>query len=139
MPQVVTFREFTDDEVLVGYHYAEEKVRTPVNLSSLRRIANDAGILRLSRPGFKPRDAATQALWAYEQRNGNMTEAKSEAYIRSVAKMLSERNSKTKAKRERDALAEEAKAAAYGLNTAQNLSPTIQLELFEATRSKADT
>jgi hypothetical protein len=135
MAQVTTFSEFSDEEVLTGYSYAQEKVGVPVDFAALRRIANEAGFTRLARQGFTPRQAASQALWAYERRNGPMTERREESYIRAVAKMLSERNKKTQAKRERETLAEEAKVASHDIERAHPLDEAVQRDLFEATKA----
>jgi len=111
------FEEFSGAELDVGYDYAIDSCGVRVDYAVLKRAGNHAGGIRKARAeaGKKclPREAATEALRAYEQRNRvRVSSDRFEAYVRSIAKMLSERNPQTKEKRRREREIAEIKAAA---------------------------
>ena len=111
--QQESFREFNSSELDVGYNYAVEQCSCRVDYAALKRIGNEAGAIRKAR-GCPANEAAKKALDAYIKRNriSSMQVMRRQAYIRSVAKMLSERNPATVAKRNREA--REAELAAVG-------------------------
>ncbi len=107
--QEKSFREFTPDELDVGYNYAIDKCHTRVDYATLRKVGNHAGAIRKADPKKTVRKAAMEAMRAYEKRTkvrfNNV--ARFNAYIRSIAKMLSERNPDTKEKRSLERYREE--------------------------------
>lgn len=129
MGQVVAFREFSDEEINAGLAHAAEKDGVTLYYSDLKRVANDAGLLRIKRK-WTPRKAVTEALWAYEKRNGKLTERKSEAFVHAFAKMLNLRSPRVAAKR-----AHEKQIAELG-SLSELINPAIQRELDEMTQSR---
>lgn len=105
------FREFTFAELDVGYHYALSACGVRVDFATLRIAGNHAGTIRKAK-GVTPRVAAVEALRAYEKRNHvGIAHNRFEAYIRSIAKMMSERNPKTVIKRNRERVLADIQAA----------------------------
>jgi hypothetical protein len=109
--QQEAFKEFSPAELDVGYYYAIEHCQCRVDYAALKLIGNQAGAIRKA-TNRGANEAAKMALDAYIKRNriSSMQVARRRAYIRSVAKMLSERSPKRVAKRARDERAAELKS-----------------------------
>ncbi len=107
-----SFREFSVDEVDVGLNYAASKKGIRLTREVLRVAGNHAGAIRKAKR-VTPRVAAVEALRAYERRNSlDISHDRYEGYISGIAKMLSERNPKTRRKREVERAVADFKAAA---------------------------
>jgi|SRR3989338_4919846 len=110
------FSEFSSAELDVGYNYAISVCREQITRETLRVAGNQAGAIfkakREKQEKCDPRQAATEALRAYCRRNYlSMAMYRFNVYVRSIAKMLSERNPQTIAKRNREREAAEIRAA----------------------------
>lgn len=105
------FREFVFAELDVGYNYALSVCGVRLDFATLRVAGNHAGAIRKAK-GVTPRVAAVEALRAYEKRNHvDIAHDRFEAYIRAIAKMMSERNPRTVTKRNRERELADIKAA----------------------------
>lgn len=101
------FKEFSSSELDVGYNYAIDACGERINREVLRVTANHAGGIfkakREKQEKSDPRQAATEALRTHCQRNHlSMTTHRFNTYVRSIAKMMAERNPNTRAKRSRE-------------------------------------
>lgn len=109
---------FSASEIQTGLDYALEHCEEHLAPVTLGIVADTArGIFNQQKEldtEFTPRDAAYRALFIYNRDHRvSMTEERFDAYIRAFAKMMSERNPKTreKRKRERAVLAAQRKTA----------------------------
>lgn len=110
------FAEFSSAELDVGYNYAIDKFHEQITRETLRIAGNQAGAIfkakREKQEQCNPRQAATEALRGYCRRNHlSMTVYRFNAYVCGIAKMFSERNPQTVAKRNRERVLAELRAA----------------------------
>ena len=110
------FSEFTSAELDIGYKYAIDVSHEQITRETLRVAGNQAGAIfkakREKQEKCDPRQAATEALRGYCQRNHlSMSIYRFNAYVRGIAKMLSERNPQTVAKRNRERVLADIQAA----------------------------
>ena len=110
------FAEFSSSEVDVGYSYAIDVSHEQITRETLRVAGNQAGAIfkakREKQEKCDPRRAATEALRGYIRRNHlSMTTYRFEAYVRGIAKMLAERSPRTVAKRNRERVLADLRAA----------------------------
>lgn len=127
------FSLFTDAEIEVGLRHAATNDRVTLDYGRLRRLSNDAGKTRINAGEAKmtPRMAATRALQHFERefRGSRMTERVFEAYVHAIAKMMSERSPRTRAKRRRDAEVAEILALSYKIDETPDIDPEVNRQL----------
>ncbi len=103
MGKDIGFAQFETDEVQVGLDYALEKTGVKLYHSTLRAVGSTAGAIMQTRK-CGPRTAACQALHGYAQRNRfDFPEEKFEAYVRAIAKMMSDRSARARSYRKKAA------------------------------------
>ncbi len=126
------FTLVTDEELQVGFDYAAKKDGITLRLERLRTLTNNAGKTRLN-AGEKltPREIAARAVRAYLRsfRGIAFTEREFQGYVHAIAKILSERNPNTKAKRLREKAAAELAAVSYGIQRTPDMDPRTQYEI----------
>lgn len=126
------FPLFLDEEIEVGLHYAAQKDHVRLEYGRLRRLANDAGKNRINAEvKLTPKQAALRAIRGFE-REYPAVRFRPEAargYVHAIAKMLSERNPVTKAKRKRDAEAAEILALSYKIDETPEIDPELNRQL----------
>jgi hypothetical protein len=103
MDEKIGFAEFESDEVRVGLNYALEKKGERLHHETLRVVGSTAGAIMQTKR-CAPRVAAYQALHQYAQHNRlNFAPDRFEAYIRAIAKMMSDRSVRARAFRKKAA------------------------------------
>jgi hypothetical protein len=128
------FTLVTDSELTMAYEYVAKKDKIRLRIERLRAIANNAGKTRINAEGkLTPRQVATRAVDAYEREYRGIRIGHKEytALVHGVAKILSERNTNTRAKRSRDKAADELKNVGYNINNTPEMNRAIQQELEE--------
>lgn len=127
-----SFTLFSDEELQVGFDYAAKKDGITLRFERLRTIANNAGKTRINADErLKPREIAARAVRAYLKgyRGITFTEREFQGYVHAIAKMLSERNPNTKAKRTHEKEVADIMATSYGLEGTSNIDPEINRQL----------
>jgi hypothetical protein len=99
----IGFAQFETDEVLIGLDYALQHTGVKLVHDTLRIAGSTAGAI-MQEKGCKPRTAACQALHRYAQRNRlDFPHDRFEAYVRAIAKMMSDRSARARSYRKKAA------------------------------------
>ncbi len=126
------FSLFTDEEIAVGLDYAAQKDHVSLDYGRLRRIADAAGKTRINAGvPLSPKEAATRAIKAFEREfpGSRIRERLYKGYVHAIAKMMSERNPNTHAKRRKEAEVEEILAVSHNIDSTPPIDPEINRQL----------
>lgn len=126
------FMLFSDAELDIGIKYAAEKDHISINFGRLRTIANNAGKnLHNVEEKITPREATFRATRAFEREfpGVKFSDKVFNAYVHAIAKMFSERNPKTRVKRQIETERNEILEASHDVESSKPIDPEVNREI----------